>query len=531
MRARIVCASGALYHSRQRQLRMQIIQYIRSMKRGQRHDVAGRKGIYTAGNGRSTLQQAGVHAASGSSHLERRLWAIAGKRMRSPGADGKETAHAQWICRRARRLFSDGSGCYAIGGVQPQKLGGQRHPSNTDCAADLHSPGERHRRPFASSFNRRGEKWLLPTPTPVDAGLFDKVFGKPRALETPANPAQETQSALGIVLVASLNVRSGPGLEHAVIAAVSAGDRLPVVEQTGGWVRLSLPDGRTGWSAQEYVAIDGDVQAAAVSPSAGAKAVILADMLNVREQPDLGGIVIAALGRQECVDILEQQDGWVRVSLPTAKSGWCFGQYVQEVAVCPTPAAPNPTPSAAPPPPRVRRPRRRRLPQQPLKPNASVVMSTHLHECFGGGWDELRYVRGHAGAGVGRRPVCAAGQSRRRNGAGTVCEDSSVGWAVCLDRGEGRRRRRERIAQISGQCEPGDRIDWARSRRLRPRRFPCGSQQRPRCRRLRLGRRRRSVHAPKARRVVSSMQKQGPGAYIAPGPCVSTGVCLFRVRA
>ncbi len=54
-----------------------------------------------------------------------------------------------------------------------------------------------------------GEKWLLPTPTPVDAGLFDKVFGKPRALETPANPAQETQSALGIVLVASLNVRSG----------------------------------------------------------------------------------------------------------------------------------------------------------------------------------------------------------------------------------------------------------------------------------------------------------------------------------
>ncbi len=308
-----------------------------------------------------------------------------------------------------------------------------------------------------------GEKWLLPTPTPVDAGLFDKVFGKPRALETPANPAQETQSALGIVLVASLNVRSGPGLEHAVIAAVSAGDRLPVVEQTGGWVRLSLPDGRTGWSAQEYVAIDGDVQAAAVSPSAGAKAVILADMLNVREQPDLGGIVIAALGRQECVDILEQQDGWVRVSLPTAKSGWCFGQYVQEVAVCPTPAAPNPhavggasaaqsAPASAP----------TIAAQQPLKPNASVVMSTHLHECFGGGWDELRYVRAGTPVQVlGAGPFAPPGNHAAEMGPGPYVKirlwDGQFAWiaakAVGVDAA--------RIAQISGQCEPGDRIDWS----------------------------------------------------------------------
>ena len=308
-----------------------------------------------------------------------------------------------------------------------------------------------------------GEKWLLPTPTPVDTGLFDKVFGKPRALETPANPAQEAQSALGIVLAASLNVRSGPGLEHAVIATVSAGDRLPVVEQTGSWVRFKLPDGRTGWSAQEYVAIDGDVQTVAASPSVGAKAVVLADMLNVRERPDLAGNVIAALGRQECVDILGQQDGWVRVSLPAAKSGWCFGQYVQEVAVCPTPAAPNPhavggasaaqsAPASAP----------TLAAQQPLKPNASVVMSTNLHECFGGGWDELRYVRAGTPVQVlGAGPFAPPGNHAAEMGPGPYVKirlwDGQFAWiaakAVGVDAAS--------IAQISGQCEPGDRIDWS----------------------------------------------------------------------
>ncbi len=312
-----------------------------------------------------------------------------------------------------------------------------------------------------------GEKWLLPTPTPVDAGLFDKVFGKPRALETPAGPAQEAQTALGIVLAASLNVRNGPGLDHAVITTVSAGDRLPVVEQAGGWVRFSLPDGQTGWAAEEYVTIDGDVQAAgqavAASLSDGAKVVILADMLNVRERPDLTGNVIAALGRQECVDMLGEQDGWVKVGLPTAKTGWCFGEYVQQAAVCPTPASPNPhavggaaaAQSAPPSAPTL-------AAQQPLKPNASVIMSTNLHECFGGGWDELRYVRAGTPVQVlGAGPFAPPGNHADEMGPGPYVKirlwDGQFAWiaakAVGVDAA--------RIAQIAGQCEPGDRIDWS----------------------------------------------------------------------
>ena len=320
------------------------------------------------------------------------------------------------------------------------------------------------------------EVWLLPTPTPVASSLFDKVFGKARPSEAPQEPdaAQATQGTWGTVTVQSLNVRNGPGTEYPVLTALAAGERLQIAEQASGWVRFMLPDGQTGWSLEDYVNIEAVEVAAAHSAarpaSGGVKAIVLAEMLNVRERPELTSNVIAALGRQECVEILGQENGWVQVGLTAEKTGWCRGDFVQEVAVCPTPAPPDPyavggavsvpVGSESAPVSAVATPTRAAL--SPLAPNATVVTSTNLHECFGGGWDELRYVRAGTPVQVlGAGPFVPPGSQANDMGPGPYVKirlwDGQYAWiaaqAVGVDAAS--------AAQISGQCEAGDRIDWS----------------------------------------------------------------------
>lgn len=333
--------------------------------------------------------------------------------------------------------------------------------------------------------DKASESWLAPTPTPVDASLFDKVFGMVRAEMAAPEAAQPRQETWGTVAAPSLNVRSGPGTEHPVIAALTAGERLQIAEQTAGWVRFLLPDGRTGWSSADYVNAEDPAAAltqpaaapVAVPVAAAAKALVLADVLNVRDRPDLSGAVIASLGRQECVDMLGRQNGWVHVSLTAVKTGWCHGDFVQAVEFCPTPAPADPyaiggvagaqtiaqTVAASP------------MPALPvaaspqLVPNGSVIMSTSLHECFGGGYDELRYVRaGTPVQALGVGPFTPPPGQADDLGPGPYAKirlwDGQYAWiaaaAVGVDPAT--------AAQLSGQCEPGDRIDWSLIATLAP---------------------------------------------------------------
>jgi uncharacterized protein YgiM (DUF1202 family) len=61
-----------------------------------------------------------------------------------------------------------------------------------------------------------------------------------------------------------LNVRRGPGTEHAVVARLPHGTRVFLHERLGLWYRVALPDEQTeGWVLQRYLTADppGDVQA------------------------------------------------------------------------------------------------------------------------------------------------------------------------------------------------------------------------------------------------------------------------------
>ncbi len=91
------------------------------------------------------------------------------------------------------------------------------------------------------------------TPTPVKAEPTSTVAPTPTATEVPPTVQAE-------VIAWGLNVRSGPGIDQPVIATLSKGDTVPVidVDPNTGWLRVQLPDGaKTGWisGSPTYVSV------------------------------------------------------------------------------------------------------------------------------------------------------------------------------------------------------------------------------------------------------------------------------------
>lgn len=59
---------------------------------------------------------------------------------------------------------------------------------------------------------------------------------------------------LEVVVATRLNVRAGPGAEHALVGKLPQGAQVRVLEQMDGWKRIR-PDsgGLEGWAAGEYL--------------------------------------------------------------------------------------------------------------------------------------------------------------------------------------------------------------------------------------------------------------------------------------
>lgn len=56
-----------------------------------------------------------------------------------------------------------------------------------------------------------------------------------------------------VVNVGRANIRSGPGTNNPVIQTVSSSARLPVIDTTRDWIRVSLHNGNTGWISRNLI--------------------------------------------------------------------------------------------------------------------------------------------------------------------------------------------------------------------------------------------------------------------------------------
>ncbi len=92
---------------------------------------------------------------------------------------------------------------------------------------------------------------LLAQPTVFPAATPTPVKAEPAPTVTPAPTATEISPAVQAEVIAwGLNVRSGPGVDYSVIATLSKGDIVPVidVDPNTGWLQVQLPGGeKIGW--------------------------------------------------------------------------------------------------------------------------------------------------------------------------------------------------------------------------------------------------------------------------------------------
>jgi uncharacterized protein YraI len=87
------------------------------------------------------------------------------------------------------------------------------------------------------------------------------LFGAASALVLSAGAA----NAVPATAETSLNVRSGPGTQYAVVGTIPAGATLDARDCTGGWCRVSFSGG-AGFASRSYLAMGGGGATVAVSP-------------------------------------------------------------------------------------------------------------------------------------------------------------------------------------------------------------------------------------------------------------------------
>lgn len=175
------------------------------------------------------------------------------------------------------------------------------------------------------------------TPTPVKVAATPTIVSTPTA--APATPAAQAE-----IVSAGLNVRSGPGISHTIIAALIEGDTVPIlkVDPDTGWLLVQLPGGEeTGWISNNpvYVSVSEALEGAKVKPvkaeptptptkAASATAKIVSAGLNVRNGPGLSHPVIVTLVRGDTAPVVKVDltTGWLQVQLPDGKKlGWISG--------------------------------------------------------------------------------------------------------------------------------------------------------------------------------------------------------------
>ena len=117
---------------------------------------------------------------------------------------------------------------------------------------------------------------------------------KPNEGTTTGN-GNNTVVAKGIVTASELNIRSKAGTDGERVGSLKAGDRVEILEKSGGWGRTSK-----GWISLDYVYQDG------TTGKNTAKGVVTGTQLNVRTGPGTKYGQAASLSFGDRVNILEQ---------------------------------------------------------------------------------------------------------------------------------------------------------------------------------------------------------------------------------
>lgn len=115
----------------------------------------------------------------------------------------------------------------------------------------------------------------------------------------------------------TVNFRSGPSTHYEKTAeALEKGEKVEVLNKADDWYEVKQII--IGWIHRDYVDVD--------TSDDEFDGVVTANVLNIRSAP-MGEKVAKPLKKGAEVHILDQQDGWFKVS--TKVAGWVYGKYIE----------------------------------------------------------------------------------------------------------------------------------------------------------------------------------------------------------
>lgn len=180
------------------------------------------------------------------------------------------------------------------------------------------------------------------------------------ATQVPAPAADDSQTATPMVEItvgedSTLNVRSMPSSEGAVVDMLTEGDTLPLIKESGDWYQLQFEDGSTGWVSKRFsrilntgakaetpfpeVETGGPVTASpAQNPKIPVTTVVVITVkegssLRVRAAPSSQGEVLGSLQSGDMRPLLEELGDWYQVEFQDGQSGWVSRKFSDKMEV------------------------------------------------------------------------------------------------------------------------------------------------------------------------------------------------------
>lgn len=123
-----------------------------------------------------------------------------------------------------------------------------------------------------------------------------------------------------------VNVRSGPNTDSEIVGKMYNGSVAQVLSLTGDWLQVVSGDVK-GYIKAEYF-IYGDDAAAVAHNYVTQYAVIKADRLNVRKEPDIASQRIGYIDNGERVKLIEWGAEWSKVNYAGSHEGYVSSEYI-----------------------------------------------------------------------------------------------------------------------------------------------------------------------------------------------------------
>lgn len=128
----------------------------------------------------------------------------------------------------------------------------------------------------------------------------------------------------------TVNVRSGPGLEHDVISQVHSGTTFTILSKKDSWIEIDLGNHQKGWVADWLVEITED-QPNNNNNSGNEHLEATVDILNVRSGPSTSFAIVDKIAPGTSYLLLASEGEWSKIQLSDTRVGWVSTQYTKTV--------------------------------------------------------------------------------------------------------------------------------------------------------------------------------------------------------